>query len=452
MFYPPSTLPPIPLRTQPNRPELHPHPITESGKRLSNVRYIRKRIHRSTHRIRCNSRFGQVDLTGLNSFPSPTSPAGTTLALHKGNIMHIRRTTTSLLALPVALSIFLFGAGPAGSQVQGPIQAAPAPSADASPVGSQRISIDVEVNDKLGHNISGLKPEDFTLLDNKQLSKILDFREVDTRNSTADPVHVLIVIDMINTGFDAVAREREQLGEFLKQDGGRLAHPTSLAMLTEKGIKLQQASTLDGNVLLASLEGANSELRMVGRSAGFWGAEDRLNWSLNQLTQLVAFEATQPGRKLAFFISPGWPMLPRAGDNASDKQLQWTFNAIIGLTNGLREAHLTLYALDPFQLGRTDPFYYQSYLKGVANVNKAEYADLALQVLAAHSGGMVLISGMDILGDINTAIRDANACYSLTFEAPPADRRNEYHDLRLQVDKPGAIVRTTVGYYANVQH
>jgi VWFA-related protein len=348
--------------------------------------------------------------------------------------------------------LLLGGAAAAGSQVQGPVQGAPAPPADASLVGPQRISIDVEVNDKLGHSISGLKAEDFTLLDNKQPSKILDFREVDTRNSTADPVHVIIVIDMINTGFDAVAREREQLGEYLKQDGGRLAHPTSLAMLTEKGIKMQQASTLDGNVLLASLDGANSELRMVGRSAGFWGAEDRLNWSLNQLTQLVAFEATQPGRKLAFFISPGWPMLPGAGYDATTKQRQWTFNAIMGLTNGLREAHVTLYALDPFQLGRTDPFYYQSFLKGVANVNKAEYADLALQVFAAHSGGMVLISGMDILGDINTALRDANACYRLTFEAPPADRRDEYHDLRLQVDKPGTIVRTTAGYYTNVQH
>jgi len=48
-------------------------------------------------------------------------------------------------------------------------------------------------------------------------------------------------------------------------------------------------------------------------------------------------------------------------------------------------------------------------------------------------------------------MRDADACYRLTFEAPPADRRNEYHDLHLQVDKPSPQVRTTAGYYANVQ-
>jgi VWFA-related protein len=346
----------------------------------------------------------------------------------------------------------LFLSASAGAQVQGPVQAPPAPSATLPPIDSGQISIDVEVTDKLDHVIGGLKAEDFTLLDNKQPAKILDFHEVDSRNGSDDPVHVIIVIDMINTGFEAVARERQQLGDFLKQDGGRLAHPTTLAMLTEKGIKIQRTSSQDGKLLLDTLEGANSELRMVGRSAGFWGATDRLNWSLNQLTELIAYEAQQPGRKLALFISPGWPLLGWSGVDASDKQRQWSFNAIVGITNALRAADMTVYALDPFQLGRTDPFFYQNYLKPVANANRAEFADLGLQVFAAHTGGLVEVTGMDILGELNTAVRDANACYRITFQAPPADRRNEYHELRVQVDKPGARVRTTAGYYANVQH
>jgi VWFA-related protein len=370
------------------------------------------------------------------------TPVSTSNTQHEGSAMPNRRKPL--------LATLMLGAASAVAQVQGPVQAPPAPTAAVPPVDANRISIDVEVTDKLGHNLAGLKPEDFTLLDNKQPAKILDFREIDARNSS-DPVHVIIVIDMINTGFDAVAREREQLGEFLKQDGGRLAHPITLAMLSESGIKMQQSSSLDGNVLLGSLDDAKSELRMVGRSAGYWGATDRLNWSLNQLTQLTAYEAKQPGRKLAFFISPGWPMLVRASFDATDKQRKWTFDAIMGFTNGLREAHLTLYALDPFQLGRSDPFYYQSFLKPVTTVNHAEYDDLGLQVLAVHTGGLALVTGMDILGELNTAMRDASACYELTFETPPADRRNEYHELHLQVNKPGAQVRTTAGYYANVQ-
>jgi hypothetical protein len=83
-------------------------------------------------------------------------------------------------------------------------------------------------------------------------------------------------------------------------------------------------------------------------------------------------------------------------------------------------------------------------------VNQAEEPYLALQVLSAHSGGLAEVTGMDILGEINTAIRDAEGWYSITFEAPVPDRRNEYHGLQIKVDKPG-VVRTTAGYYANVQ-
>src|ERR1700721_4033843 len=93
------------------------------------------------------------------------------------------------------------------------------------------------------------------------------------------------------------------------------------------------------------------------------------------------------------------------------------FGAIMGLTNGLRKAHMTLYSIDPHSLGRTDPFYSQSYLKPVSNVNQAEEPYLALQVLSAHSGGLEEVTGMDILGEINTAIRDEKGCFPLPFEA-----------------------------------
>jgi hypothetical protein len=144
-------------------------------------------------------------------------------------------------------------------------------------------------------------------------------------------------------------------------------------------------------------------------------------------------------------------MLPAAGDQEDLVQRNWVFNTIVEMTNGLREANITLYALNPFELGRTDPFYYQGYLKPVALAKNAEYPNLALQVFAAHSGGQVLVAGRDIKGELNTAIRDASTSYELTFEGAPGDRPNEYHALQVQVDKPDVKVRTTAGYYANVR-
>ena len=188
-----------------------------------------------------------------------------------------------------------------------------------------------------------------------------------------------------------------------------------IAVITDTGLKVQQGSSRDGNAMFANLNGTESELRIIGRSQGFYGAADGFERSLGQLSQLAAIEAKQPGRKLVLFISPGWPMLSWAGLDADLKERAWIFNSIVQLTNGLREARVTLYALDPFNLGRSNPFFYQNYLKGITKVSQAEYPDLSLQVLSEHTGGLVIVNGFDIKGEIDTALRDATGYYTLSF-------------------------------------
>lgn len=324
------------------------------------------------------------------------------------------------------------------------------PAADDTPRGN-RISINVVATDKKGQPIRDLQAGDFTVFDNKEPQKVLAFHAVDANTRQQDPVHVVIVMDMINTGVTVVAREREQLGEFLKQNGGELTNPTSIATFAETGAKVEQGFTLDGNALNTTFEKQQSELRSEGRSAGFWGAADRFRLSLNQLGELVSYEAKVPGRKLVLVIGPGWPLLSWAGSEADMKQRTQVFNSIVQLTNLLQQAHVALYCIYPFELGRNTPFYYQTYLKGVPAPKNAEYANLALQVLAEHSGGQVFISGPVILPGLNTAVRDASTSYGLTFDTAPGDRPNEYHAIEVRVDRPNVIVRTTKGYYARPQ-
>jgi VWFA-related protein len=312
------------------------------------------------------------------------------------------------------------------------------------------ITIDVAVTDKLGHHVDGLQASDFTLLDNKEPQKLSNFQFLGD-HAEADPVNIVIVLDMINVDFNEVAWERQQLDAFLKQDGGRLAYPTSIAILADRGAKMARVSTQDGNALMSAFDQSQSDLRTVTRSAGFYGAAERQEMSLNQLSQIAVSEQGVPGRKLLLVISGGWPLLANAGEQEGTKQRQWVFNWIVELTNGFRQARITMYCLYPFELGRTSPFYYQSYLKGVAQSNQATYPDLALQVLAEHSGGQVVINGKDITGDLNLAMRDASAMYELTFTGTPGDRPNEYHALQVQVDKPNVKARTVSGYYARPQ-
>jgi VWFA-related protein len=354
-----------------------------------------------------------------------------------------------LIACAAVMAMSTDGMG-ASAQVA-PSRDIQAPSIVIPGSGRKDLSIDVEVTDKLGHNVRDLSANEFTLLDDGSPVKLTNFAAVTSNAPTSTPVRVIIVIDAINAPFTTVARMREQLGEFLAEDGGQLAHPTSIAVLSQWGLKVTNNSSTDGKALLATLNNANGELRDIGRSAGIYGAADRLEWSVSQLAQLAAVEATKPGRKLMLFISPGWPLLSWAGIDEQTKARQWTFDSIVSLTNGLRDAHITVSCISPYELGRGNPFYYQTYLKAVPTPKQAEYPDLALQVIATHTGGVVQTNGYDILGALNTAIRDAGSYYTLTFEGAHADHLNEYHALQLKVDKPGVKVRTTYGYYAQTQ-
>jgi VWFA-related protein len=125
---------------------------------------------------------------------------------------------------------------------------------------------------------------------------------------------------------------------------------------------------------------------------------------------------------------------------------QRIFNAIVDLSTTLREAHMAVYSvtLGQPQLGT---YLYQDYVKGIKTAEKANPANLGLKVLAVQSGGQVIAPDNDIAGQIDRCIQDAGAYYAISFNPPPADKANEYHDLKVEVDKPGLSARTNTGYY-----
>jgi VWFA-related protein len=340
------------------------------------------------------------------------------------------------------------GASP--SPATPPAESATAPARAAG----RRISLDVVVTDKSGKPVPGLQQQDFTLLDDKQPQTILSFRATDlamndTSKAADSPLQAILLVDAVNTSFHSVSYERLQLQKFLQKDEGKLSIPTSLVILTDTS-QGQSAATLDGNALVDTLNSNQSGLRDIGRSQGFYGGADRVQISLGTLEKLASHLATQPGRKLLIWISPGWPLLSGPGVELSANNQEWLFQNVVSLSTELREARITLYSVDPLgmdeALGRT--FYYESFLKGVGSANKVQNGNLALQVLAAQSGGRVLTSSNDIANSIASCLVDAKAFYTLSFDSPPADHANEYHSLQVKIGKPGLTARTRTGYYA----
>jgi len=61
---------------------------------------------------------------------------------------------------------------------------------------------------------------------------------------------------------------------------------------------------------------------------------------------------------------------------------------------------------------------------------------------------VVLNSNNDLIGEIETCVRDANTYYILSFAPEPADGPNDYHAIEVKIARPKVKAQTLAGYYA----
>jgi VWFA-related protein len=319
------------------------------------------------------------------------------------------------------------------------------PPASASAEG--RIHLDVVVTDRSGKPASGLALQDFTLKDNNQPAKILSFRAIDpAARPGSHPAEVILLIDGVNEGFQIAARARQDISRFLRENGGHLAQPVSIFVLNSDGVKVLLQPSMDGNALATELDQSDSKLRVIGRSAGINGAFERYDLSIRTMGLIAKNEVKRPGRKLLIWAGPGWPLLDRPGIEISTQAQQQMFHEVVDLSTTLREAQMTLYSVS---LGEPElgTYLYEGYLKGVKTADRVNPANLALKVLAIQTGGRVVPPDNDLTGQIDICVQDAGAFYTISFDPPPSDKPNEYHDLKVEIDKPGLTARTDTGYY-----
>lgn len=336
-----------------------------------------------------------------------------------------------------------------------PASPAAAPVAGATRPPDGQILLDVMVTDKAGKPITGLDRSDFTLLDNNHPAEIQSFEAYGgtaTASSTAasaQPTQIIIVIDTVNIGFDEVSYSRFGIDQFLRSDGGRLNAPVSIYWYTDTGITGLEGATApstDGNTLAAQLDATSGHLRTINRSAGAWGAIERFEMSVQTVSNVVRAAAGQPGRKLLIWIGPGWPILDNPNLQMTWKDQQRLFGNIVELSTLLRAAQMQIYSVSP-GMPNSFTYLYESYTKGVKKASQAYLPNLDLKVLAVESGGFALAPSNDLAAEIERCAREAAAYYTIRFTPPPADGPNEYHELKVRVDKPGLTARTNTGYY-----
>jgi VWFA-related protein len=305
--------------------------------------------------------------------------------------------------------------------------------------------LDVTVTNKAGAAVPNLKASDFTVLADKLPTPIVAFHAVDT---SREPLSIVIVLDAVNTGYQEVSYERIELSKFLSASEGHLAHPTTLAVLTDKGVQLHNSFTQDGNALRSSLDNYAVSLRTINRSTGFYGASERVDISLNGLSELATQLGKSPGRKLILFLSPGWPLLSGPSVLLSNKQQQDIFAQSLRFATLLHTSRIALYDIDPYGAAENleRVFYYQSFLNGLRKPSDAALGDLSLQVIATQSGGLVLNStGVSQL--LERCIAENSTYYRIAIATPPATHPNDYKSIQVKLADPNLTAHTSTGVY-----
>lgn len=313
------------------------------------------------------------------------------------------------------------------------------------------IRLDVVVTDKSGNAVAGLKQQDFTLRDNGEPRKIVSFQAFDGVTAMPDAaVEIILVIDELNMPPLQLSIAEQEAENFLCRNQGHLAQPVSVYRINEAGLSVSAQPSTDGNMLAEKIA-HHREPQVIWKTSKV--SEDLASGAANQdqLHALVALgsiaieERRRPGRKLMFWLGPGWTFSALRADGVFDFATE--------LSTRLREAYVDVWSTtessfyDPSRnvVPTTHPVY-QEYLEDLTP-EKVDSSYLSLYVIATQTGGGVLETRNDLAGLISKRVAAANTFYSLTFDPMRTNKVDEYHALKLEVDKPDLAVHTRTGYF-----
>jgi VWFA-related protein len=392
-----------------------------------------------------------LDCASLNSFGAAevvgasVMPAASLRGAHGIVVKRPNRLCTAFLA-----GVILLGTHGAGGQTSGSpdvyvAQRALTPvSATDAVVHNGLFTVDVEVTDASGNPVSGLAPLDFTLLDKGHPAKIRTFQNA--LAASEPPPELIFVLDEINLSPQQLTETEGVLSRFLHQNGGHLALPCFLYLLTRDGLFSSLRSSTDGALLVSELERKRPrwavwttgprELDPLDR----WDAGlPRNRLSVRALGSIAIHQRDVPGRKVVVWIGPGWPV---SGGNIA-------FDDATELSTRLREARITL---DNVNVWLNVPLFdYHDYLEPPRSQKDMQPAKMALQVIATQTGGLVLDSSEDLDRNFERCAKEVRSFYTLTFNPAHTDQVDDYHDLRVEVSADVAgralTVRAPTGYY-----
>jgi VWFA-related protein len=322
------------------------------------------------------------------------------------------------------------------------------------------IRVDVNLTDKAGRPVSGLSGKDFTLLDNDQKREIVTFQAFNGGIQPASSFEIIFVIDELNilpsvqNGKKELSQAAREVENILRANGGVLPKPAIIYRLSEDGLFATAHASMDGNVLAGDIENPSEQHRIWSLSAitkdvrnfPIGGAVgQRITQSIIALGSIAIEERRKPGRKLLFWIGNGWQIEGRRAAGITDFSVE--------LLTRMREARINLWGATEWPLydgnGNALPvtdYVDKEYRQG-PKPDSTDLSYLSLPVIAARSGGGMLDVPRNLAARISERVKAESNYYSLTFDPPCGSPVDEYHHLKIEIDKPDLTVHAFQDYY-----
>ena len=339
-----------------------------------------------------------------------------------------------------------------------PEPVAPASGADTTfqlQVNTQIVVLDVVVNNRKGEPVSNLSRDDFKVYEDKVPQTILSFEESPVTpvpqgiaiNSTADldrlepnaPVSI-IVLDEVTTLFQDQPFARYSLSRYLKSQGDKLAQPTMLVATDLQNMQVLRDYTTSKKEILDALQHHFATYNWQAASGG-WIAE-QFAASFSSLMEVAEATAGHPGHKNMIWIGRRFPAL--RWDTLSANTVQQMNTLVATCTNLLRDARVTLYAVDPTGL---------SVASSVTDEDGFATEDpfggqIDFDTMAKATGGQAFHGRNDVDNLIGTSIRDGESFYTLSYK--PASGQQDpkpFRNIKIVMTDPNLKATTREGYF-----
>ncbi len=399
----------------------------------------------------------------------------------------------------------------AASQAAGGGQPPPEASQSAEPqtpvfrAGVNFVRVDVIVTDKNGNPVADLKPDDFEIVEQKTPQKVETFKLIwldggmlagadapprqirtdsdEETEAAKDDVRLFAVfLDDYHVRRESSLSAREQVARFVQTQLGPTdmiglmypLQPTAAVRMTRnhdavsRGIQQFLGRKYDYT--------ARNELE---EKYAYYPAETvekiRNQVSMSAIKALILrMGALKEGRKALILVSEGYNAMlppqmrdpvaaapgmgnpssndPDAGNGPVEDRA--SFSSTIDLQNDLRDMwdlanrnNVAIYAVDPRGLA-TNEFGIDQNINTRTDRNYLNATTETLRTLAVNTDGQAIVNRNDLTMAMKQIVRDQSAYYLLGYNSTFTATDGKFHEIKVNVKRPGVKVRARKGYWA----